>query len=59
MLARRTIVAEPQREFRAFGQASYFGAGVKHGHVHGATDEFGLDQRLTGVEGNMVKGVLA
>jgi uncharacterized protein (DUF1501 family) len=70
-----------------------FGAGVKHGHVHGATDEFGLraavdkvhihdlhatllhllgmdherltyrlnglDQRLTGVEGNVVKGVLA
>lgn len=70
-----------------------FGAGVKHGHVHGATDEFGLraeqdkvhvhdlhatllhllgfdherltfrhnglDQRLTGVEGHVVKGVLA
>ncbi len=70
-----------------------FGAGVKHGHVHGATDEFGLraaqdkvhvhdlhatllhllgldherltyrlnglDQRLTGVEGNVVRGVLA
>lgn len=70
-----------------------FGAGVKHGHVHGATDEFGLraaqdkvhihdlhatllhilgmdherltfrlnglDQRLTGVEGQVVKGILA
>ncbi|MBV6500714.1 MAG: hypothetical protein CJBNEKGG_03199 [Prosthecobacter sp.] len=70
-----------------------FGAGVKHGHVHGATDEFGLraeqdkvhvhdlhatllhllgfdherltfrhnglDQRLTGVEGHVVKGVLS
>lgn len=70
-----------------------FGAGVKHGHVHGATDEFGLravqdpvhvsdlhatilhllgidherltyrfeglDQRLTGVAGNVVRGILA
>lgn len=70
-----------------------FGAGVKHGHVHGATDEFGLraqedkvhvhdlhatilrvlgmdherltfrlnglDQRLTGVEGRIVKEILA
>lgn len=69
------------------------GAGVKHGHIHGATDEFGLraeqdkvhihdlhatilhtlgldherltfrlnglDQRLTGVEGNVVNGILA
>ena len=71
----------------------FFGAGVKHGHVHGATDEFGLravqdpvhvsdlhatilhllgidherltyrfeglDQRLTGVAGNVVRGILA
>jgi uncharacterized protein (DUF1501 family) len=70
-----------------------FGAGVKKGHVHGSTDEFGLraqedpvhvsdlhatilhlmgidherltyrfnglDQRLTGVRGEVVKGVLA
>ena len=70
-----------------------FGAGVKAGHVHGATDEFGLraeqdkvhvhdlhatllhllgfdherltyrhnglDQRLTGVEGQVVSGILA
>jgi hypothetical protein len=47
-LARRTIVAELQRKFHSFRQASYFGAGVK----------FGLDQRLTGVEENVVKSVL-
>jgi hypothetical protein len=82
------------RDHNPWGYATVlFGAGVKHGHVHGATDEFGLraeqdkvhvhdlhatllhllgfdherltyrhnglDQRLTGVEGHVVKGVLA
>jgi hypothetical protein len=82
------------RDHNPYGYTTVlFGAGVKRGHVHGSTDEFGLradqdpvhvsdlhatilhllgidherltyrfeglDQRLTGVRGNVVKGVLA
>ena len=82
------------RDHNPYGYTTVlFGAGVKRGHVHGSTDEFGLradqdpvhvsdlhatilhllgidherltyrfeglDQRLTGVRGDVVKGVLA
>ena len=82
------------RDHNPYGYTTVlFGAGVKRGHVHGSTDEFGLraqedpvhvsdlhatilhllgidherltyrfeglDQRLTGVRGNVVSGVLA